>query len=131
MDKKSTTPMIITFKKKDQRTDMKLDKQEILRKHVKTRMEFCDVLSLQDMAGVPSDFEDSPTGMDINLYELPIISGRFSQKEIKALSKDENIEMIEEDVLAYAVQTPRDIPAQSAPELMVEDAPGVLAETLP
>lgn len=131
MDRESTTPMIITFKKKDQRTDKKLDKQAILRKHVKTRMEFCDVLSLQDMASVPSDFEESPTGMDINIYELPIISGRFSQKEIKALRKDDNIEMIEEDVLAYAVQSPHDIPAHGTPELMVEDSPAMLAETLP
>ncbi len=131
MEQANTTPMIITFRKKDQRTDKKLDKQEILRKHVKTRMDFCDVLSLQDMDAVPGDFEQSPTGMDINMYELPIISGRFSKKEISSLRKDENIEMIEEDALAYAVQSPRDTPANSVSELMVENAPGALAETLP
>ncbi|VAW74573.1 hypothetical protein MNBD_GAMMA15-2026 [hydrothermal vent metagenome] len=50
------------------------------------------------------------------------------KKEIISLRKDENIEMIEEDALAYAVQTPRDSPANSMSELLVENAPGALAE---
>lgn len=133
MEKTDKNPMIITFKKKDQRKEQKLDKQDIVRKHLKTRMEFSNVISLQDMAGVPSEFDHSPTGMDVNLYDLPIIAGSFSNDEIKSLKKDENIEMIEDDLVAYAVQgaSHREISMPEMTELIAEDAPTTLAETLP
>lgn len=126
-------PVIITFKKKDMRKEKAMDKQEIVRQHLKTRMEFCDIISMQDMGGVPSEFDDSPTGLDINIYDLPLISGAFTDDEIKSLKKDDNIEMVEDDLLAYAVQGTtfhREISMPST-ELIAEDSPTTLAETLP
>lgn len=127
-------PMIITFKKKDQRKEQKLDKQEIVRQHIKTRMEFSDVISMQDMGHVPSEFDHSPTGLDVNLYDLPLVSGSFTEEEIKSLKKDGDIEMIEADLIAYAVQgspIQREIGGASTSELVAEDSPATLAETLP
>lgn len=134
MNAQSKRQMIVTFKKKEERQDKKLDKQEILRKHVKGRIEFCDAMSLQDMGAVPSAFDETPVGLDVNLYEMPILSGNFTDSEIKALENDPNVEMVEEDAVAFAVPNlrPSTEPAlPMMPGLIAEDAPAALAETLP
>lgn len=127
--------MIITFKKKDQRRDKDLDKREVLRRHLINRMDFCDVMALQDMMMVPSDFEEAPTALDLNLYDLPIIAGSFTQQEIDSLRSDsENIEMVEDDQWAFATPLPPSAkePALGVPlEIVPEGAPAFLAETLP
>lgn len=134
MAQQERLPKIITFKKKDQRAEKKLDKQEILKRHLTTRMDLCDVLSVQDMSSVPTAFDGTLMGHDINLYELPIISGSFTDKEIKALQAEADIEMVEDDFVAHALPAPRisDAPtmAMQAP-ITVEDLPSAMAETIP
>jgi subtilisin len=127
-------PMIVTFKKKDQRPEQALDKQEILRRHVKTRMEFCNVVSLQDMGAVSTTLDEAPTALDVNVYDLPLIAGSFTPDEIAALQGDQNVEMVEDDLLAYAVagtQLGRESAAPGTLEFIVEDAPTTYTETLP
>ena len=85
MSPEARRPMIVTFKKKDERKEQKLDKVDILRQHVKGRQDFCDVLAMQDMGAVPSTFEAAPVGLDINLYDLPIVAGSFTDREIKGM----------------------------------------------
>ena len=129
-------PKIITFKKKDQRQEQKLDKLQILKKHIKTRMEFCDILSLQGMASVPLTFDGTPVGHDINTYDLPIITGAFTDREIKAIESDMNVEMVEDDLIAHAMPMAQPngeqvaLVEQKAP-ISIEDVPSTLAELLP
>lgn len=132
--KKELQPKIITFKKKDQRTEQTLDKQEIIKQHISGRIEFCDSLSLQDQEQIPLEFDQSRVALDVNLYDLPIVSGQFTEQEIKALEKDSNIELIEDDPLAYAVATPaatNGAEIHSQPLLYAEDSAAALGEMLP
>jgi subtilisin len=135
MAEKKRFPKIVTFRKKDQRQEQKLDKQEILGKHVKTRMNFFDVLALQEMAAVPLAFDGTLIGHDVNLFDLPIISGSFTDAETKAIQGDPNVEMIEDDLIAHAMPTAQAItepfsPAQP-PQLNIEDVPTLMPEILP
>lgn len=126
-------PMIVTFKKKNERPEQEPDKQEILRRHLKTRMDFSNVLSLQDMESVPSYFEELPQGLDLNLYDVPILTGSFTEEEIQALRSDWNVQMVEEDRMAFALplQPAFEPGLQGAPGLISEDVPISPAETLP
>ncbi len=134
MSPEARRPMIVTFKKKDERKEQKLDKVDILRQHVKGRQDFCDVLAMQDMGAVPSTFEAAPVGLDINLYDLPIVAGSFTDREIKGMQGDANIRSVEDDLIAYALPaTPAGMEPtlHLGPGLVAEDAPAMLAETLP
>ncbi len=125
---------IITFKKKDEREDKQLDKQEIVKQHLKGRMTFCDTQSLQDQDKTPRDFDQSRVGLDVNLYDLPLISGEFTDAEIKSLGADNNVELIEDDLIAYAVVTPGISNEQSARmrmSLQAEDTQLSAGELLP
>jgi subtilisin len=126
--------MIITFKKKDQRPEREADKQDIVRRHTQARLEFSNILSMRDMEGVPGQFEESPQCLDVNLYELPIISGRFTDQEVQALRSDWNIAMVEEDRQAFALPAFQPAFEPSLPgmqPLIAEDVPAVMADTLP
>jgi subtilisin len=129
-------PKIITFKKKDKRQDKSLDKQDILRKHLASRMDFCDITTMQDMGSVPLSFDGTLVGHDINTYELPIISGSFSTKEIKAIESDVDVEMVEDDPVAYANQMVQPTEEQPTPieqraPIRMEDVPSAASEVLP
>jgi len=131
-----TYPKIITFKKKDQRQERALDKQDILRQHLTARMDFCDITTMQDMGSVPLSFDGTLVGHDINSYDLPIISGSFSKKEIKAIENDVDVEMVEDDPIAYAMPMIQPAEEQTAPveqraPISVEDVPSASAEVLP
>lgn len=136
MPEDKTIPKIITFKKKDQRQERKLDKQEILRKYIATRMDFCDITAMQDLGSVPLAFDGTLIAHDINTYDLPIISGSFSQKEIKAIEGDIDVELVEDDPIAYAMPMAQPVGEQIAPvkqqaPIGVEDVPSTLSEILP
>jgi subtilisin len=134
MAEQGKRPMIVTFERKDKRQEQQIDKQEILRRHVKTRMGFCDILAMQDLEGVPGFFEESPQCLDVNLYDLPILAGNFTDHEIQGLRSDPNIAMVEEDRLAFAlpILQPGMEPALTGPPgLVSEDAPTIMGETLP
>ncbi len=134
MEQNERKPKIVTFKKKDQRPEKQMDKQEILKKHITKRMDFWDVLSMQDGAAVPIEFDGTLKGLDINLFDLPIISGNFTDAEVKALQSDKNVEMVEDDLIAHALPTAQVITEQATPmqqPFIIEDAPSVMAETLP
>lgn len=133
MSAEERRPMIVTFKKKDQRSERELDKQAILRRHVKERMEFCDIISMQDTNSIPASMNHMPTGLDVNLYDLPILAGSFTEGEIQSLRADENVEVVEEDYMAYAVQVgAKEVPLPGPAELIREDIPATYAaETIP
>ncbi len=136
MTDKQRDPKIITFKKKDQRQDQKIDKQEILRKHITTPMDFCDVTTLQDIGSIPLTLDGSIIGHDINIYDLPILSGSFTKDEIKAIQRDKNVEMVEDDLIAHAMPMAQPTVEQAAPvkpqlPISLEDVPSTLAELLP
>ncbi len=136
MTDKKGYPKIITFKKKDQRQEQKLDKQEILKKHITTRMSFCDVITLQDMASVPLTFDETTMAHDVNLYDLPIISGVFTDNEIKAIQNDNDVEMVEDDLIAHAMPMTQPmgeqvLPVKPEPPIKIEDVPSTMAEILP
>lgn len=134
MNAEARRPMIVTFKKKEQRKQPDLDKQEVLRQHVPQRMDFYDVVSMQDMSAIPPTFEQAPSGMDINLYELPVLTGSFTEQEIRKLQADDNVERVEDDPIAYAVALApsAELPASAMPELIREETPSAYAtETIP
>lgn len=134
MEREQTSPMIITFKKKDERTEREVDKQELVRRHTQARLEFSNILSMRDMEGVPGQFEESPQCLDINLYELPIVSGQFTEQEVQSLRSDPNIAVVEEDRPAFALPTfqPAMEPALTGMQpLVAEGMPAMVADTLP
>jgi subtilisin len=134
MARENTRPMIVTFEKKDQRQDRDIDKQQILQKHLNIRFDFCNVLAMQDMQNVQAYFEELPQGLDVNLYDLPILTGNFTEEEIQSLRSDANVAMVEEDRIAYALplqRTQETTLTTPLPGLISEDMPGVVAETLP
>jgi subtilisin len=133
MARENTRPMIVTFAKKDQRSNRDIDKQQILQQHVKTRFDFCNVLAMQDMQNVQGYFEELPQGLDVNLYDLPILTGSFTEDEIQSLRSDGNVARVEEDRMAYALplQRSQETTVTTGPGLISEDMPVSPAETLP
>ena len=133
MARENTRPMIVTFAKKDQRSNKDIDKQQILQQHVKTRFDFCNVLAMQDMQNVQGYFEELPQGLDVNLYDLPILTGSFTEDEIRSLRSDGSVARVEEDRMAYALplQRTQETTVTTGPGLILEDLPVTPAETLP
>ncbi len=133
MAEAARTPMIVTFKKKEKREDKKTDKQDLLRKHVRARIEFADVLEVPEAGGVPAGFDETASGLDVDVYDLPVLAGSFTAAEVKKLKADPNVEMVEEDLIAYATRAvaPEQELTLPTDELVAEDVPSAAGETLP
>lgn len=120
--------IIVTFKPKDARRNKSADKVEILAASVPR----AESLSLYDVSsddafaigapGLPTAMDSDCVGFDINLYEAPIVSLKLSDAEIKALARNPDVALIEEDGWAHA------LPLQN---FVFEGQPSVQAETVP
>ncbi len=115
------TPVIITFKPKDERRD-KTDKVEIVMDAMSSPVEFFAASDFTaDIGGVPPSVPRDEVGLDVNLYEAPIVAASLTNQEIATLRRNPNVAMIEDDGLVYAL-----------PEtLLFEGQPMPLAETVP
>jgi len=115
------TPVIITFKPKDERRD-KTDKVEIVMDAMTSPVEFFAAADFTaTVGGVPPGMPSDEVGLDVNLYEAPIVTASLTSQEIATLRRNPNVAMIEDDGLVYAL-----------PEtLLFEGQPMPLAETVP
>lgn len=86
---------IILFKSKEKRTDKRADKQEILVKAIKSRIEFLDAGTLDTMPRRP---DTAMIGLDINEYNAPIIVASLAKEEVSAVKRDPNVASVEKDV---------------------------------
>jgi len=112
-------PVIITFKKKDQRQDQSNDKADILRNAIKSDIDFASAEHASfDQVG-------SSMGIDINLYEAPILSASLTEEEAQQIRNNPNVEEVEEDGICYAM------PELGPEPLVFEGQPSPLAETVP
>ena len=93
---------IVTFKKKDMRTEKDLDKTEILQRSVGPRLEFIDV-GKQAVGFAPSDDPEGLVALDIDDYELPMVFAALTEGEAGMLSKDPNVAAVEPDGIVYAL----------------------------
>jgi subtilisin len=118
--------VIITFKPKDQRTNKKKDKLDILRAEISSPMTF---LASENPATLPSGVAAAEVGFDINQYAAPIVTAALTAEEVAALRKNPDIAAIEQDGLMYAAGDPS--PAANAPLDGRNGQPVAQAETIP
>jgi subtilisin len=113
--------MIVTFKPKDKRRDQ-TDKVQIVMDAISSRVQVFDTSTFTaEVGGVPTGLAPEEVGLDINMYEAPMVALSLTNQEIAALRANPNVEMVEEDGLCYAL-----------PEAMIfEGQPAPLAETVP
>lgn len=115
----SRRPVIITFKRKDQRQDQSSDKADILRSVINSDMSFA---SAENAA---MNQEGPGIGIDINLYEAPILSAFLTEEEAQQARINPNVEEVEDDGVCYAM------PELGPQPLVFEGQPSPLAETVP
>ena len=111
--------VIITFKRKDKRAKSD-DKQEILRKAIDGGPRFLTSAEVSRAGRPVASGEDlDMVGFDVDRYEAPILMARLTDKEIEALKNEKDVERVEDDGEMFAL------------DLQREDAPQVLAQTIP
>lgn len=107
--------VIITFKTKEQRSDTRTDKTDLLRAAISEDLAFVNA------AQAPFDQAGTAAGIDINLHEAPILSAQLTEEQIERLKGDANVAAVEDDGLCYAL-----------PEALIyEGQPSPAAETVP
>ena len=91
---------IITFKPKDKRADKKSDKADLFRSMVKEPLNVVDVLST---ARMPFPMTQENMVLDINEYEMPIMTAPLSEEEHAAVRRDPNVQNVEPDGQCFAL----------------------------
>lgn len=119
-DSGSRRSMIVTFKRKDQRSDKQRDKVEILQEAISSKLNFFDAAELFGKGPAPAQ-DPAAIGIDVNLYEAPIVTASLTDLEIERLRTDPNVEAVEEDGQCHALPT----------ALLFEGQPSPAAETVP
>jgi subtilisin len=120
--------VIVTFKPKETRKNRSADKLELLAASCPRSAELslfdvsCDDAFAIGAPGLPAAMRSEHIGFDINLYEAPIVALKLSDEEIRALRRNPDVALIEDDGLAYA------LPVHG---LVFEGQPAVQAETVP
>lgn len=137
----SRRSVIVTFKPKDQRPDEGMDKLEIVNQVLEAPVVFFDAgMFPMEASGLPRGLATEAIGFDVNLYEAPIVVASLNDAEIAALSKNGNVEAIEEDGQVHALYDypcrPEDSSMgirryQPLERFQVEGQPMILAETIP
>ncbi|MEO8678877.1 MAG: S8 family peptidase [Vicinamibacterales bacterium] len=110
------TPMIITFKPKDQRRD-KSDKVQIVTDAISSRVNFFDAARFPHLGGLPSGLERWEIGFEVNLYQAPIVSLSLTHEEIETLRANPNVAMVEKDGPCYAMPGTLAFEGQPTPEI--------------
>jgi subtilisin len=90
---------IITFKRKDKRADKKSDKADLFRSMVKGPLNVIDVLST---ARVPFPMTQENMVLDINEYEMPIMTSALSEQEHSEVRRNPNVQKVEPDGQCFA-----------------------------
>ncbi len=121
--------VIVTFKPKEQRRDKTTDKVEIIRSEISSKVAFFDAGQMFAATGfegpaaaMPLSLPKEEVGLDVNLYEAPIVTLSLTDDEIKKLRDNPNIAAVEDDGLCYATPLGTSV---------FEDQPTVQAETIP
>jgi subtilisin len=91
---------IITFKPKDKRADKKSDKADLFRSMVKEPLNVVDVLST---ARMPFGMTQENMVLDINEYEMPIMTAPLSEQEHAAVRRNPNVQKVEPDGQCFAL----------------------------
>ena len=98
------TPMIVTFKPKEQRQD-KTDKVQIVMDAISSRVQiyWTSVTSPLRPAACETGLPTEEMGFDVNMYDAPIVTLSLTYQEIAALRANPNVAMVEDDGLCYAL----------------------------
>ncbi len=67
------TPMIVTFKPKDQRPEGEKDKLEIVSNIVSSKVTFFTADDMSREVAVPSGMPTEEIGYDVNSFEAPLV----------------------------------------------------------
>ena len=128
---------IVTFEKKDKRTDKKTDKNEILQKSVGPKLQFVDI-GQQDIGFAPRDDPENVLAFDINEFDLPMVFVAMTEAEADALSKDPNVDAVEPDGKVYALDiSPFDMAPEGGlidnlvPAASTAEGPSAQADSVP
>jgi subtilisin len=119
-----TRNVIVTFKRKDKRSDKKKDKTELLMAALDRDVQLFNMTAMAPTERLPRSIIEEKVGFDINRYEAPIVTLAVSEKELHSLKKSKDVETVEEDAPMHAF-TP------TGPGLLFEGQPTVSAETVP
>ncbi|HEY7081417.1 MAG TPA: S8 family serine peptidase [Nitrososphaeraceae archaeon] len=106
-----TQTYIVTYKSKDKRSDKKTDKAELFQNTTKSKASIVDTSSLMRM---PHADSIENIVLDINRYEVPIISASLTGEQVSALRKDSNVVSVEPDGKCYALYTIQDQPTPTS-----------------
>lgn len=120
-------PMIITFKRKDERsTDA--DKQDITREVISSRVSFFTAADFSISAHpVPSGIDPEALGYDVNRYDAPILMASLTDADIAALNDHEDVVAVEEDGVVYALPI-SDYTVEGVPEIKAQTVPAGVAQ---
>ena len=124
MPETASKSVIVTFKRKDKRSDQTSDKVALLGAAIKRDITIFNMNAMATGAQLPRGLDPVAIGFDINRYETPIITATVTEKELKALRKSEDIASVEADAPMRAFPS-------GAPSLLFEGQPSVTAETVP
>jgi subtilisin len=119
--------MIITFKRKDQRSTA-ADKQDITREVVSSKVDFFTAADFsRSEHPVPSGIDREVLGYDVNRYDAPILMAALTDDDIAALRDHEDVEAVEEDgeVRALAIN---DYTVEGVPEITAQTVPAGVAQ---
>jgi len=101
--KDSRQPMIVTFKRKDKRSDS-ADKQTILKEAIDSEVNFLTSNDFSKQARAVGSGEDlGNIGYDVNRYEAPILMANLTEKEVDRLKKSKDVARVEPDGKMYAI----------------------------
>ena len=120
-------PMIITFKRKDQRSTA-ADKQDITREVVSSKVDFFTAADFsRSEHPVPSGIDREVLGYDVNRYDAPILMAALTDDDIAALRDHEDVVAVEEDgeVRALAIN---DYTVEGVPEITAQTVPAGVAQ---
>ena len=123
MPETAAKSVIVTFKRKDKRSDKKKDKVALLTAAIERDIDVFNMTTLATGAQLPRGLAPDSIGFDINRYETPIITATVTEKELQALKKSKDIASVEEDAPMRAFT--------GGPSLLFEGQPSVTAETVP
>ncbi|MDP6713266.1 MAG: S8 family peptidase [SAR202 cluster bacterium] len=131
MVEENRQPMIVTFRRKDQRTDEDAQRDKLSAfAEISGRedVNFYDADKLARGVTVPSSLPQDLMGYDVNRFEAPIVMAMLSEREVERLRASNSVESVENDGEFFAA----DQDGFSGPDtFLIEGQPTVQAETVP
>ena len=125
MSNESRKPVIVTFKRKDQRTDEDAGRDKVTAFRAisgRNDISFFDADKLSRVVTVPSGLPGEMMGYDVNRFETPIVMAMLSEREIERLLASNSVESVEDDGHFYAA----DVDGFSGPDnFLIEGQPTI------